>query len=290
MMELLAGIGIDLNTHMGIWWLSVLWIFAVITVIWAIGLVQGNHSMMDGFYGFGYATQCWICYYYSGVNNAIAAALLVITSLHGCRLGFYLSKRWVGYRKNGGGDQRYIGFTTHKLLKNGYWWKSFFVVMQSQTIVIVLIGLPSTWGIMALADPTNAPLQLNIVTLLGLLVFGIGYYFEVVADGQLQAFKQDKERYKDMKGRYLQAGVWTHTRHPNYFGNTTVWWGIWLVAVSGNPEYWWTIAGPLFNTIMLTKILGKQFQDNFMGKRPEYQELMRRTRAFLPIPVKRDRS
>ena len=287
MEALLAGIGIDLTTHMGIWWLSVLWIFVAITVIWVIGLFQGNHSMMDGFYGFAYASQCWICYYFSGANSAIAAAVLVITSLHGCRLGFYLSKRWAGYRKNGGGDQRYIGFTTQ--LSPGYWWKSFFVVMHAQTVVIVLIGLPSTWGIMALTTP-GATTQFNLLTILGVMVFGIGYYFEVVADGQLQAFKQDKERYKDMKGRYLQAGVWTHTRHPNYFGNTTVWWGIWLTAVSGAPEYWWTIAGPGFNTIMLTKILGKQFQDNFMGKRPEYQELMRRTRAFLPLPVKRDRA
>ena len=288
MNELLAVIGIDMATHMGVWWLSVLWIFAVITVIWVIGLFQGNHSMMDGFYGFAYASQSWICYYFSGANSAIAAAVLVITSLHGCRLGFYLSKRWVGYRSNGGGDQRYIGFTTQ--LSPGYWWKSFFVVMQSQTLVIVLIGLPSTWGIMALADASHVGAQLNILSLLGILVFGIGYYFEVVADGQLQSYKQEKEKDKAYyKGRYLNSGVWTHTRHPNYFGNTCVWWGIWLTAVSGAPEYWWTIAGPGFNTIMLTKILGKQFQDNFMGKRPEYQELMRKTNAFLPIPVKRDK-
>lgn len=160
--------------------------------------------------------------------------------------------------------------------------------MQSQTLVIVLIGLPSTWGIMALSG-ADTPSSLNLLSLLGVLVFGIGYYFEVVADGQLQSYKQEKEKDKVYyKGKYLNSGVWTHTRHPNYFGNTCVWWGIWLVAVSGNPDYWWTIAGPLFNTIMLTKILGKQFQDNFMGKRPEYQELMRRTNAFLPIPVKRD--
>lgn len=285
MTEILTGLGIDLSTHLGIFLLTVLWTFSVVTLIWVIGLFQGNHSMMDGYYGFGYAIPCWISYYLSGANSAIAAILLLVTSLHGCRLGFYLSKRWAGYRKNGGGDQRYIGFT--KQLSPGYWWKSFFVVMQSQTVVIVLIGLPSTFGMMALTQ-ADAGQQLNILTLLGMLVFGVGLYFETVADGQLQAFKQDKERYKDMKGRYLQAGVWTHTRHPNYFGNTCVWWGIWLVAVSGNPDYWWTIAGPLFNTIMLTKILGKQFQDNFMGKRPEYQELMKKTRAFLPIPVSKN--
>ena len=85
---------------------------------------------------------------------------------------------------------------------------------------------------MALTDPASAT-QLNIVSLLGLLVFGIGYYFEVVADGQLQSYKQEKEKDKVYyKGKYLNSGVWTHTRHPNYFGNTCVWWGIWLVAVA----------------------------------------------------------
>jgi steroid 5-alpha reductase family enzyme len=280
MTEFLTGLGFDLTTHMGIFYLSAAWTFFVVTTIWVIGIFQGNHSMMDGYYGFGYASQAWIAYYFSGAMSATATALLVITSLHGCRLGFYLSKRWVGYRKNGGGDQRYLGFVTR--FAPGYWWKSFFVVMQPQTIVIVLIGLPSTIGLMAVSDPTN-PAPLNVISLIGLAVFGIGYYFETVADGQLQAFKADAHN----KGRYLNTGVWTYSRHPNYFGNTTVWWGIWLVAVAGNPSYWWTIAGPIMNTIMLTGILGRAFQDKFMGSRPEYKKLMDRTNSFLPIPTKK---
>jgi steroid 5-alpha reductase family enzyme len=60
---------------------------------------------------------------------------------------------------------------------------------------------------------------------------------------------------------------------------------MWLVAVAGNPDCWWTVAGPIVNTIMLTSVLGSAFQDNYMGSRPEYQELMVRTRRFLPIPL-----
>jgi steroid 5-alpha reductase family enzyme len=63
-----------------------------------------------------------------------------------------------------------------------------------------------------------------------------------------------------------------------------VWWGIWLVAVSANSHVWWTVAGPVLNTIMLTSVLGSKFQDNYMGARPEYQRLMARTRRFLPWP------
>jgi steroid 5-alpha reductase family enzyme len=274
-MTMLASWGFHLDTNWGIFWLCTAWTFLAVTVIWIIGNFQGNHSMMDGYYGFGYAIPVWIAYCLTGPASATAAALLVMTSLHGCRLGLYLSKRWYGYRATNGGDQRYLGFV--KKYSPGYWWKSFFVVMEPQAIVIALIGLPSVWGVLSAQQP-NGPL--SALACAGILVFGVGYYFETVADGQLQAFKADKNN----KGRYLRTGVWTHSRHPNYFGNTVVWWGIWLVAFAGNPTIWWTVAGPIVNTIMLTSILGRAFQDKFMGVRPEYQKLMTETNSFLPIP------
>jgi steroid 5-alpha reductase family enzyme len=280
MTELLTAIGFDLGTPWGIFWVCTAWTFFVVTAIWVIGLFQTDHSMMDGYYGFGYAIPTWIAYLIVQPQSTTATALLVITSLHGCRLGYYLSNRWVGYQRQWGhGDQRYMGFTTK--FSPGYWWKSFFVVMEPQAIVIAVIGLPSVFGVITTPE-SHGPL--GVLAYLGLVVFGIGYYFETVADGQLQAFKADKYN----KGRYLRTGVWTHTRHPNYFGNTTVWWGIWLVAVAGNPDIWWTVAGPVFNTIMLTGILGRAFQDKFMGSRPEYQKVMAETSSFLPIPKKRD--
>ncbi|KAH0533998.1 hypothetical protein GP486_008942 [Trichoglossum hirsutum] len=109
----------------------------------------------------------------------------------------------------------------------------------------------------------------------------VGLYHEALADGQLQAFLAQEQR-----PRYLNTGVWKFSRHPNYFGTTTVWWGMWLVAMDGNAhDCWWTIVGPVLNTIMLTSVLGSAFQDNYMGSRPEYQELMARTRRFLPLPL-----
>jgi len=278
MTELLTNLGFSLTTPTGIFWVCTAWTFLIVTIIWIIGNFQTDHSMMDGYYGFGYATPVWIAYLLTSPKSATAAALLVMASLHGCRLGCYLSKRWLGYQKAWGhGDQRYLGFT--KKFSPGYWWKSFFVVMEPQAVVITLIGLPAVFGILSTREPGG---PLNWLSFLGLLVFGIGYYFETVADGQLQAFKADPHN----KGRYLRTGVWTHTRHPNYFGNTVVWWGIWLVAVAGNPAIWWTVAGPVFNTIMLTGILGRAFQDKFMGVRPEYQKVMQETNSFLPIPKK----
>jgi len=273
----IAGLGFDLGSDWGIFWTCTAWTFAVVTLIWVIGLFQPTHSMMDGWYGFGYATAAGLAYLLTKTSSPTAAVVLLMAGLHGCRLGWYLSKRWFGYAKEGGGDARYFGFKDK--LSPGYWWKSFFVVMEPQAIVIAVIGIPSVWGI--IGNRSDAPI--GALGILGMIVFGVGYYFETVGDGQLQAFKADANN----KGRYLRTGVWTHTRHPNYFGNTTVWWGIWLTAVAGNPSIWWTVIGPLFNTIMLTGVLGKAFQDKHMGGRPAYQKVMAETRGFLPLPVRK---
>jgi steroid 5-alpha reductase family enzyme len=278
MTALLTALGFNLASPWGVYWLCTAWTFFVVTLIWLVGLVQGNHSVMDGYYGFGYAIPVWIAYFAVGATSATAAAVLVMSSLHGCRLGYYLCNRWVGYRQSVGGDPRYLGFV--KQFSPGYWWKSFLVVMEPQAVIIAIIGMPATWGVIA-GGPSDRPL--GWLAFLGILVFGIGYYYETVADGQLQAFKADPVN----KGRYLRTGVWTTTRHPNYFGNTLVWWGIWVVAVAGNPSIWWTVVGPVTNTIMLTSVLGKTFQDRYMGERPAYRQLIAETNGFLPFPRRR---
>lgn len=280
MAALLSALGLDPTSGVDIFLACTIWTFAVVTIIWAIGLFQGNHSMMDGYYGFGFAIPAWIAFAASGATSQTAVVLLVLASLHGCRLGYYLAARWYGYTKTHGGDPRYLRFA-RETYTPGYWWKSFFVVMEPQAVIIVIIGGPAVIGILGTRGQSG---DFGLLGALGVLVFAVGFYFETLADGQLQAFLADKPHNQ---GRYLNTGVWTHSRHPNYFGNTTVWWGIWIVAVAGAPSIWWTVVGPLINTIMLTSVLGSKFQDRHMGGRPEYQKLMARTRAFLPLPVAR---
>lgn len=277
MKDVLAALSFGGGQQTGIFVLCALFTVSVVTILWLVGLFQPSHSMMDGWYGFAYAVPVWIAFYLADARSQVAAALLLMVSLHGSRLGFYLASRWRRYTKVYGGDPRYLRFV--KDLSPGYWWKSFFKVMEPQALLIVVVGSPAVWGVLAGGDSTS---QLGLLAGIGLLVFAVGLYFETVADAQLEAFLADKPHNE---GRYLNTGVWTHSRHPNYFGTTTVWWGIWLVAISGSPDAWWTVIGPIANTVMLTSVLGSKFQDQYMGDRPEYQKLMARTRAFLPIPV-----
>lgn len=272
-MQFLLALGLTVGPATAIYVICAAYVFLAVSVLWAVGLTQGNHSIMDGYYGWAYASVGWLAYLLAGSINPVATVVLLATSLHGARLGYYLSKRWVGYRKTTGGDARYLGF--REKFARGYGWKSFAIIMQPQTLVIMIISLPTVYGI---ATATTVAAPLNAIGLVGLAVFGVGLYYEWLADGQLEAFKAEKRN----KGFYLEEGVWRLTRHPNYFGNATMWWGVWLVAVSANPGIWWTVAGPVFNTIMLTKVLGAAFQDKFMGDRPEYQAMMQRRGAFFP--------
>lgn len=271
-------LGVDVDSNLSVFLACTIFTFAVVTIIWAIGLKIGHHSLIDSYYGFGYVLPALIAYYAAGARSVTAALLLFMVMLHGSRLGWYLSARNIRWAKEFGGDPKYLEFA--RTLRPGYWWKSLFIVIEPQAVVIVVIGLPVIWGILENRAPGG---YINAIALIGIAIFGIGSYFEWVADGQLQAFLANRANNKN---RYLCTGVWTHTRHPNYFGNTCVWWGIWLVAISGGfTATWWTVIGPIANTLMLTSVLGSTFADNRLGKRPEYQLLMARTRRFLPIPL-----
>jgi steroid 5-alpha reductase family enzyme len=275
---LVSSLGVNPSSDLSVFLFCAIFTFAVVTILWVVGLFQGNHSMMDGWYGFAYAVPPLFAYLIVGAQSVTAALLLFMVMLHGGRLGWYLATRWRRYVPVYGGDPRYLNFV--KEMSPGYWWKSFFRVMEPQAVIIVVIGMPAVVGILKNRAPNGG---IGLLAFAGLLVFMVGLYHETVADAELQSFLA-----LDQRPRYLNTGVWKHSRHPNYFGTTTVWWGMWLVAVAGNPDCWWTVAGPIINTIMLTSVLGSAFQDNYMGVRPEYQELMARTRRFLPLPLSAD--
>ncbi|MEA2170159.1 MAG: hypothetical protein QOF76_3459 [Solirubrobacteraceae bacterium] len=275
MTDLVDNLGFNPASNSSVFWFCVTFTFAVVTILWVVGLFQGNHSMMDGWYGFAFFVPALIAYTTVHAGSTVATALLIMVGLHGCRLGWYLAARWRRYVPAHGGDPRYLDFA--KEMQPLYWLQSFFRVMEPQAVIIVVIGSPAVAGILLNRTPDG---PLGILAFAGLALFFIGLYHESLADGQLQAFLAQEQR-----PRYLKTGVWKHSRHPNYFGNVCVWWGIWLVAMDGNTDVWWTVAGPVINTIMLTSVLGSAFQDNYMGSRPDYQRHMAVTRRFLPLPL-----
>ena len=109
-----------------------------------------------------------------------------------------------------------------------------------------------------------------------MLLWALGVFFEATGDAQLAAFKRDGAN----QGKVMDRGLWRYTRHPNYFGDFCVWWGLYVIALSAGA--WWTIVGPLVMTVLLTRVSGKDHLEKSMSKRPGYADYVERTSGFVP--------
>jgi steroid 5-alpha reductase family enzyme len=111
------------------------------------------------------------------------------------------------------------------------------------------------------------------------MIWLTGILFEAIGDWQLLSFIRDPAN----KGRLMTGGLWRYTRHPNYFGEVTLWWGIYLIALSV-PHGWMTVVGPLTITLLILKVSGIPMLEKSYEGRPDFQEYKRRTSAFFPLP------
>jgi steroid 5-alpha reductase family enzyme len=125
---------------------------------------------------------------------------------------------------------------------------------------------------------STTPEMITWLDMLGLILWGVGFIFEAVGDWQLAAFKSNPAN----KGKVMDQGLWAYTRHPNYFGECFMWWGIFLIAFS-TPNSWWTILSPLTITAVLLKMTGIPLTEKtIVTHRPGYKEYIQRTNAFFP--------
>ena len=133
-----------------------------------------------------------------------------------------------------------------------------------------------------LAATAEAPASFGPLAYLGVAVWFVGLLFETLGDAQLARFKANP----DNAGRVMDQGLWRYTRHPNYFGDFCVWWGIFLIAAETAAARW-GIVGPALMTFLLLRVSGVAMLEKTIGKRrPGYEEYVRRTSAFFPRPPK----
>jgi steroid 5-alpha reductase family enzyme len=156
------------------------------------------------------------------------------------------------------------------------WGKWFFI--RSYLQVFILQG----FLLMCVAAPVVAigiypGKALGILEYIGLAVWVTGFSFEVIGDAQLAKFLKNPEN----KGKLMQSGLWAYTRHPNYFGEATMWWGIWIIAL-GTPYGLISIIGPLLITFLLLKVSGVPMLEAKMSAHPDFPEYKRRVSVFVP--------
>ena len=247
-------------------WLSALpaLLFAAVPV-WAFATARRNVGLVDIFWSLFFLLAAAL-YAMRRALDARALLVLAITALWALRLAIHLAARNLRAPE----DHRYRAVRERH--NPGFVWKSLYLVFGLQALLAWLISAP-------LAAAILVPQALDAWDVTGSALALFGILFEAIADAQLQRFKADPANASAVMDR----GLWRYTRHPNYFGECCVWWGLYLLA--GAAGGWWTVFSPLLMTWLLLKVSGVVLLEHDIDqRRPGYRDYIRRTNAFIPGP------
>jgi len=247
---------------------------AIVTIVclmlatWSISLMRRDASIVDIVWGLGFVLTAWAARFVTGASGAGNWLLLAMVTIWGLRLTAYLAKRNVGK----GEDFRYRAMRRKHGARFGI--VSLYTVFGLQGALMFIVSLAVTLG----QRDTDA--GAGFMALLGFIVWSVGIYFEAVGDAQLARFKRDPRNADQI----MDQGLWAFTRHPNYFGDSLVWWGLAIVG-SAQGAGVWAFLGAAVMTVLLVRVSGAAMLDRLLAKRkPGYAEYMERTSGFIPLP------
>lgn len=259
----------------GLLGLNLLLIVGVMTALWTLAVRLKDVSFIDAVWPMAMLLLALATWPRTDGDGARKALLLALVAVWALRLGWHLFRRW----RASGADGRYVDLVQRIEQKRGWSFPrtALLFVFLPQAVLAWLTSLPVQLGQVA-AQPA-----LGWLAWAGAGLAVVGIVFESLGDAQLAAFKRDPAN----RGKVLDTGLWRYTRHPNYFGDACVWWGLYLIAAETGPGLW-SIAGPLFLTWTLTRWSGIGVTEKAIHKsRPGYADYVRRTSAFIPWPPKR---
>ena len=242
-------------------------ILVLLILLWVVSVFIKNVSIVDLFWGFGFVVINTFYVLSSSEVTARQLLVLVLVSVWGLRLSVYLAWRNIGKAE----DFRYQEFR-RKYGPERYWWFSFFQTFLLQGVLMMLISTPLLG-----ANFGEQNSRLQWLDYAGILVWIIGFSFEAGGDFQLARFKSNPQN----KGKVLNTGFWKYTRHPNYFGDSAVWWSYALFCIAAG-SYWLSL-GSVLMTLLIIKVSGVALlEKSLTSTKPQYSEYIRRTNAFLP--------
>lgn len=245
---------------------------AMMFVLWLVSLKVKNASIVDIFWGAGFAAIALVTFALTDGYKPRKWLIASLVIIWGVRLASY-----IGWRNAGKGeDFRYQAM--RKRHGDRFAVVSLFTVFALQGVLMWVISLPVQF-----AQLSREPGHLTWLDFLGAALWAIGLLFEAIGDWQLARFKSDPAN----KGMVMDRGLWAYTRHPNYFGDALLWWGLFLIALA-TPRGLLTVISPLLMTTLLMKVSGVALLEKTLVKtRPEYRNYVHRTSAFFPLPPKR---
>jgi steroid 5-alpha reductase family enzyme len=240
---------------------------AYMCCMFVVGLKARDNSLIDIAYGPAFLVACWGAWYANGAMALHFRPLLLLglLTLWGLRLGLH-----VGLRHRGQGeDFRYRKFRED--WGDTIIWRSFLQIYMLQGAVVLVVATPV---LLTIGAPGGS---LAWSDLLGVLLFSLGFFFEAVSDWQLTIFKKGGAN----KGKIIMHGLWRYSRHPNYFGEATLWWGIFLIGFAA-PSGSYGLISPLTIAFLLLKVSGIPMLEVKYQGNVEFEAYKARTNAFFP--------
>jgi len=242
----------------------------LMVVTWVGSVVTRDASLVDRVWGLAFVVLAWTYAAAGELWTDRSLLALVLVSVWGLRLSAFITWRNWGH----GEDARYAAMRARR--PDTFTRRSLVSVFLLQALLAWLISVPLL-GAIVLGDGA-----LRWIDAVAVAVWVVGFVFEAGGDAQLARFLADPIN----RGRVMDQGLWRYTRHPNYFGDTVVWWSFLVLALAAGA--WWGVAGTLLMTVLIVKVSGVALTDRRMGKvgstRVGYDEYVRRTNAFIPGP------
>ena len=243
-------------------------IVTVALIVWLLSIYKRDVSIVDSLWpllflllGLSYATA-------AQPPTARTLLILGLLAVWALRLSLYITWRNWGHEE----DRRYQAIRARN--EPHFALKSVYLIFVLQALMAWVISLPVHGAVMSGRD-------LGVLDVLGTALWLLGFIFEAGGDWQLARFKANPAN----RGAVMDRGFWRLTRHPNYFGDFCVWWGVYLIAASGGA--WWSFIGPVLMSVLLMRVSGVTLLEKDMSeRRPQYADYVRRTNAFFPGPPK----
>ena len=245
---------------------------AVMLVTFSAAVAKGTHRVVDVAWGLAFTVVALVTYAGSGGEGDGGRRLLVTaaTAVWGTRLAVHIAWRSRGT----GEDPRYERMLARSSGRRNLY--ALRMVYLLQAALVWLVSLP-------VQAAQYVPVPLGVAAVAGGVLWAAGVCFEAVGDFQLARFKADPAH----QGRIMDRGLWSWTRHPNYFGDFLVWWGLFAMACATWQAVAISAVSPLVMSFLLTRGSGKRLLENHMADRPGYAEYTARTSGFFPLPPRR---
>jgi steroid 5-alpha reductase family enzyme len=248
--------------------LSALTIFCFMCIAFIVSQIKKDNSIVDTAWGIGFITVTVVTLSVYGDQNFHQRLVSYLVIMWGLRLSLYIGIRHAGRPE----DFRYAN--ARRKWGNKIALHSFFEVFMLQGLVMFINTLP----VVVVNSDSAVFKSYKFLYPIGVALWCVGFFFEATADMQMFTFKSDPHPHKD---KVMNKGLWKYSRHPNYFGEALMWWGIFLLAIPSGKWYL-SILAPLTITYLLLKVSGVPLLEKEYEGDDEYTRYKRRTNAFFP--------